>query len=182
MALSDFDEQKAENSFQVFDTDGDGVAGRSEIDLAAERAGKAFGHKPGSPAMQSLAKANARLWQLLAVVDTDNDDQITLAEYKAALPSLVANPSFAAALNALFDALVQIADGDDDGKLTRDEYVRLFKVRAGLSEDEADAAFDRIDSNGDGFVTAEELKATIREYYLDHDPDSSGSWLLGVPA
>jgi Ca2+-binding EF-hand superfamily protein len=182
MTLSDFDEQKAESIFQVFDTDGDGVAGRSEIDLAADRAGKAFGHKPGSPAMQSLALANARLWELLAVADTDNNNEITLAEYKAALPKLVANPSFPAALNALFDALVQIADGDGDGKLTHDEYVRLFTARAGLSEDEADAAFNHIDSNGDGFVTAEELKATIREFYLNRDPASSGSWLLGAPA
>jgi Ca2+-binding EF-hand superfamily protein len=182
MPLSAFADQKATRIFKVFDTDGDGVAGQSDLDLAGSRAADAFGQDAGSPAVQSLTLANSGLWAVLAAADTDGDGRVSLADFKAALPGLQANPAFPAALNALFDALVQIADGNSDGKLTQDEYIRLFTSRAGLSTDEAGAAFRRLDGDSDGLVTAEEIKATIRDYHLNDDPGSSGAWLLGSPA
>jgi Ca2+-binding EF-hand superfamily protein len=182
MPLSEFSDQKTNRIFRVFDTDGDGVIERSDFDLAAGRAGEAFGLGPDSPAAQALQQANSHLWTVLAAADTDGDGRISLADSKDAATGLQADPAYAAALDALFDALVAIADGDGDGKLTQDEYIRLFAARAGVAEDHAGVAFRRIDTDGDGFVTAEEIKAAIREYHLNDDPESAGAWLLGSDA
>jgi Ca2+-binding EF-hand superfamily protein len=44
---------------------------------------------------------------------------------------------------------------------------------------EISAAFNRIDTDGDGTLSTQELVAAIRAYYIGTDPEAPGNWLFG---
>jgi len=179
MAISAFDHQRAARAFHAFDSDGDGFIEKGDFDLIAARLGEAFGQEPGSPAMQRLARAHSGMWQLVAVADTDHDGRVSLAEFEQR-QGILTNPAAAMQVfTSLYDAVVQIADGDGDGKLDEDEYVRVIACRMGVPEDQARVAFGRLDSDGDHLITAADIVDAIRGYHFNDDPSSSASWLLG---
>ncbi|MBF6329557.1 hypothetical protein [Nocardia transvalensis] len=48
-----------------------------------------------------------------------------------------------------------------------------------LPADEAREIHRRLDTDGDGFVTTDDLLQAIHDYYFDENPEGVGSWLLG---
>ncbi|MCR3748881.1 EF-hand domain-containing protein [Lentzea californiensis] len=182
MQTSEFLDRKLAGRFRTYDTDGDGFIEREDFVQAAARTGEAFGHRPESPARQRLADLCVQLWEhLAAAADTDSDGRIGEAEYKAAFAAgLLATPaSFDDGYRPFPDAIMTIADTEDDGKLNADEYARWTGSLMNLPEADAREAFRRIDRNSEGLVTTDDVLEAVREYYLDDAPDSAGSWLLG---
>jgi Ca2+-binding EF-hand superfamily protein len=176
MAPSAFHEQKANRFFSAIDANGDGLVDQADVDQAVARFGEAFGPAPSSPALQRLTQAYSAV---LALGDTDDDGRIGFDDFKNVGPDVSENPAGIQAVRSLFDAMVQIVDGDGDGKLTKDEYARLFAIRLGVPEDRAHEAFSKLDTDGDGLVSTDQIVEAVREYDFNDDPASSGSWLLG---
>jgi Ca2+-binding EF-hand superfamily protein len=77
------------------------------------------------------------------------------------------------------EALLDIVDGDGDGRIDVDEEIRWTGALMRLSEPEARRAFAGVDEDGDGYIANDELLEAIRGYYFDEDPDGPGGWLLG---
>lgn len=78
-----------------------------------------------------------------AAVDADKDGKVTQAE-----------------LQAFRAARVATVDADKDGKLSEDEVKAMVLARmTARAEDMASAMIERMDSDGDGFLTAAELAA-----------------------
>jgi len=182
MATSAFTDKKAARIFRAFDTNGDGFIEQGDFEQAAARIGEEFGQPPDSPARQRLAQLYAQLWQPFAAADTDHDGRISLAEYKAtssATRALGDPAGFVQGYKPVFDAITQVADADGDGKLTPDEYVRLSTTLMGLPEDHAREVFSRLDHDGDGLISTDDMVGALSEYHLNDDPGSAGSWLLG---
>ena len=76
-------------------------------------------------------------------IDTNKDNQVSLAEFKAALPPVTARETPAQMLAQL--------DGNKDGKVSTAEY-RAIPL----------ANFDKMDANKDGIVTQQEVAAARR--------------------
>lgn len=85
------------------------------------------------------ASGKAGVGKALQRLDTDKDSHVSLAELTAATPTLKL---------AGTDQFMQRFDGDKDGKVTSAEYTRP-----------ALAAFDLVDINKDGTVSAQEKQA-----------------------
>lgn len=50
-------------------------------------------------------------------------------------------------------------DGDDSGRIDRDEFVRLMDaLSAGMTEEELDLGFSMIDTDGDGRIDYDEFE------------------------
>ena len=116
------------------------------------------------PAIAQNAPPRPDPTAIFARMDTNSDGRISRAEYVAArsqrfgqldhdrdgvvtrsdFPRAAGNPQASARL----DALLGEADGNGDGKVTRQE---LKKAPA--------PGFDRVDANRDGYVTRAELQA-----------------------
>jgi Ca2+-binding EF-hand superfamily protein len=180
--ISDFLDRKLTRRLATYDTDADGYIEREDFALAVGRMAEEFGHGRDSAARQRLEQLALDLWNhLAAVADSDVDGRISQAEYKAAFAAgLLETPeSFDQGYVPFLDAIMAIADTDADGSLTLEEHVRWTGALMNLAEDDAREVARRLDTDGDGLITTQDLLEAIREYYFDEDLASAGSWLLG---
>ncbi|QKW07950.1 EF-hand domain-containing protein [Streptomyces sp. NA04227] len=182
MEISAFLDRKLARRFSTYDTDGDGYVDRADFESAVARLGEAFALSPAAEPLARLRGLSLGLWDhLVHVADTDHDGRISEAEYKAAFAAgLLETPdSFDAGYKPFLDALMDIADEDGDGLLTRDEQVRWTGALMGLPEPDAREVFGRLDTDADGLVDRDEILTAIREFYFSEHPRSAGAWLLG---
>lgn len=180
--ISEFLERKLARRFQTFDFDGDGRLERSDFESSAMRVADEFGHSVDSPARQRLLQLSLGLWEhLVSVADSDRDGTIDLDEYKKAFADglLETEGSFGQGYRPFLDALMAVVDTDGNGVLGVDEYVGWTGALMRLPESDAREIHRRLDTDGDGFVTVQELLQAIHDFYFDDNPDGVGSWLLG---
>ncbi|WP_329075024.1 EF-hand domain-containing protein [Streptomyces niveus] len=182
MDISPFLQRKLARRFATFDTNRDGYIGRTDFVSACERLAAAFQLAPEARALKRMRELSDGLWQHLSqAADVNLDGRISLAEYQAAFAAglLVTPASFDAGYVPFLDALMDIADEDGDGKLTRDEQVRWSGALMGLPEADAREVFGRLDRDADGLIGRDDMLRAIREFYFDEEPTSTGVWLLG---
>ncbi len=182
MEISDFLERKLTRRFQTFDYDGDGLIDRSDFEQSAGRCADEFGHSAASPARRRLLQLSLDLWDHLAsVADADGNGTITLDEYKKAFADglLETEASFERGYRPFLQAIMAIADTDGNGMLDADEHVRWTGSMMHLPEADARDVVRRLDTDGDGFITTDQLLQAIHDFYFDEDADGVGSFLLG---
>jgi Ca2+-binding EF-hand superfamily protein len=182
MRVSNFLERKLTRRFQTFDFDADGRIERSDFEISATRLADEFGHSADSPARQRLMELSLGLWEhLVSATDADRDGTIGLDEYKTAFANglLETEESFEQGYRPFLDAIMAVADTDSGGMLNVDEYVGWTGALMRLPEADARECHRRLDNDGDGLVTAQDILQAIHDYYFDEDPNGVGSWLLG---
>ncbi|MFD4637418.1 EF-hand domain-containing protein [Lentzea sp. NPDC058436] len=181
MEITAFLERKLARRFRTYDTDGDGFIEREDFTQAGERTTKAFGLEADDPKAVRFHELLLGLWEhLVSVTDQDHDGRISADEYKTAFANgLLETPdSFDKGYVPFLDAVMAVADGDDDGKLTVEEHVKWTGALMGLSERDARGIHDLL-SDEDGLLSTQALLAAIREFYFSEDPAEAGNWLLG---
>ncbi|RZS36611.1 Ca2+-binding EF-hand superfamily protein [Herbihabitans rhizosphaerae] len=182
MEISPFLERKLARRFRTFDFDDDGDIDRADFERSAAAVADEFDHPPDSAARLRLLELSLALWDHLArSADADADGAITVEEYKHAFAGglLVTEDSFDQGYRPFLDALMDVCDTDGDGRLDAEEHVRWTGALMNLPEDDAREIHRRLDEDGDGFVTTEDLLTAIHDFYFDEDPEGTGSWLLG---
>ncbi|GLF93086.1 EF-hand domain-containing protein [Streptomyces yaizuensis] len=180
--IGPFLERRLRRRFATYDTDGDGFVQRHDFETAVDRLGVAFGLGPQAAPLVRLRALSLGLWEHLSqAADTGRDGRISEEEYQVAFAAglLVTPRTFDASYGPFLDAIMDIADRDGDGRLTRDEQVRWTGALMGMAEGDAREVFGRLDTDGDGLIGREDLLGAIRAYYFDEDPHGPGSWLLG---
>ncbi len=162
-------QQQVQQNFTTADADGDGALTASEFANfdTAMRTGTPSGGQGSGPTAQ----------EMFAKMDADGNGSVTLAEMQSAMP--MANDTLAALLQDaeqtqgvahkggmmqhLQDAFTS-ADADGDGALSEAEFSAFdaeMKADApsGAAGTDASSLFSQLDSDGDGKVTMDELKA-----------------------
>ncbi|MVU76239.1 calcium-binding protein [Nocardia sp. ET3-3] len=183
MEINDFLRRKLTRRFQTFDFDGNGRIERADFESSAARLAEEFGHGPDSPARKQLLELSLGLWEhLVSVADTDGDGSIDLGEYQRAFADglLVTEQSFEQGYRPFLEAIMDIADTDGDGKLDVNEHIRWTAALMHLPEADARDIHRRLDTDGDGRITTDDLLHAIHDFYFDDDPNGVGSWLLGA--
>ncbi|MGG8407803.1 EF-hand domain-containing protein [Streptomyces sp. 12297] len=144
--------------FAMLDADGDGVVSRTEYLGRVDRVALAVGRDAGHPAVVASRAAHEAVY---TDMDGDQDGRVTFEEYRAWVGHDAFERSCRRALGSLFD----IADVDADGRLDRTEFTRL-RAAAGNSESDAAAAFDGLDTDGDGLLERDAYLAGIRDFVI----------------
>jgi Ca2+-binding EF-hand superfamily protein len=75
---------------------------------------------------------------------------------------------------------MKVVDTDGDDKMSADEYARWGRSLMSRPESESRANHRRIDTDGDGYITRQELLESIRDFYFNDDPKSPVARLLGL--
>jgi Ca2+-binding EF-hand superfamily protein len=174
--LTEFQRRKLTHLFGMSDADKDGVVERADYARIADNFARTNGVELGTPGHERVRAAYLGFWNnLQQLADGDHDGKVTLAEYLAAYEHLLVARE---PIVGIAQAIIALVDADRDGRIVEGEYVALLRAYD-IAEDGAREAFRRLDRDGDGAVTADELLADAEEFFYGDNPDAPGNWLLG---
>jgi Ca2+-binding EF-hand superfamily protein len=179
--LNILQQRKLDRAFSHLDTDRDGVIEWEDwIELATRITG-AFGQSPASAQGAEVVSSFEQLWQtLLSHLDLDGDRRISPQEWQSGMAQAFVNSedSYRANFHPAAVAVFGLADTDNDGHLTLQEFLALQRA-FGTGPDDAEKAFQHLDRDGSGTLTVEELVRASEQYYRGADSDAEGNWLWG---
>lgn len=155
--------------FELWDTDHDGTVKRSDYEAEAVRTVKAFGESPDSPAGQQVISSYLGIWDYLAPrVGTGANGAINADQFISVIEHEMLSAGgagFNKVLRTTIEAVVSLCDTDGDHMINPQEFRKWGKA-IGLSQTEADQAFQKIDIDRDGHLDVDELINTVRDYHL----------------
>ncbi|WP_170177556.1 EF-hand domain-containing protein [Thermomonospora umbrina] len=175
---------KIRASFRWLDADGDGAFTEADHVEMGRRAAAALGYESDGDAEQEMIDAYLNIWRRLhAPLDADGDGRLTREEFITACTALTRDPQLARrTLGGLADAVMAVADRDDNGTISLPEYTAFIHGHApGLPSDQVAQAFARLDVDGNGRIDHAELTGCVLDYYTSPDPHAAGNWLFGPP-
>lgn len=146
---------------------------QSDVEESARRIGSAFGRAANSPEQHALIASCQQFWQALAQhADVDRDGRLSQDEYVAAFSSGLMSDldAFDRIYRTLLENVVRVADTSGDGKLNEEEYLRLMQTWYNATESDATEMFRRLDVDGDGLLTLDEMVRAATHFYLGDDP------------
>ncbi|WP_199442880.1 EF-hand domain-containing protein [Umezawaea beigongshangensis] len=175
---------KINHGFDHLDVDGDGLLTEQDHVLMGRRAAESLGHEPDSPAGQRIAAAYLRIWHDLHQPHIPGGGTtLSREQFVASTGSLADDPLAArASIGAMAETYLDIADTDADGRVSPAEFLAFQRCHfPGLTEEEAAEAFEHLDTDDDGYLTAEEFTQAGVEFWSSTLPDAPGNWWMGRP-
>ncbi|MEU4730653.1 EF-hand domain-containing protein [Streptomyces sp. NPDC023588] len=176
-------ERKLDRAFAHLDADGSGVIDSDDIIALGSRLLSALAEPATSPKATLVMGGLADFWQdLFTELDIDRDGKVTPEEYKQGMTRLYAQggPAYDRSFRPMVQAILTIVDTDGDGRISPAEFHKAQEAfDTKLSPADAEALFQRIDADGDGTLTVDELMNAVREYYTGTEEDAPGNLLFG---
>ncbi|KAA6215195.1 EF-hand domain-containing protein [Streptomyces albofaciens JCM 4342] len=157
----------------MLDVDGDGAITRTEYLARVDRVAAAMDRDAHHPVVTAARAAHEAVF---ADMDADHDGRVTFEEYRAWVGHETFERSCRPALGSLFD----IADADADGRLNRDEFIRL-RTAAGNAGPDAAAAFDALDTDGSGLIDRDTYLAGIKTFVTAGSSPMAAAYGAGRP-
>ena len=173
MPVSDSQAHALTVRFQHWDRDRNGFIEWADMEKAVRRLGEAFGRTEDSSEWGALTESCRRYWQVLVQhADTDRDGRIGPDEYVAAFADgVMSDPAvFGGVFQSLLGDVVRLADVDGDARLNKEEYTRLMGSWYNAGESDAAALFARLDTDGDGLLTLDELVRSASSAFVEDEP------------
>lgn len=181
MALAELQKRKLQIAFEGYDFDGSGALDDKDIERVVSQTSKIRGLEPGSPDYEQLKSGFFQSWnELQKGADANKDGQVTLDEWYAFFDRIINNPTeFEQYIATAANTVTPWLDSDGDGKITLEDYKEFIISFNNSGKSEAEIAFKKLDTNGDGFLTHDELKTHMQDFYLATDENAPSNWFFG---
>jgi Ca2+-binding EF-hand superfamily protein len=178
--LTDFQKRKLTALFNLYDVNKDGFVEQADFEHIVRNLATTQGFQAGSEEYTRLSANHMAVWHNIQRLSGASDSQrVTPQEFIAGHDQLLeVKDNFLATVGSFADSIIELSDRDGDRRLSQQEYVADLR---GFNAAEADAneAFRRLDRNGDGYLTHEEISLAVEEFYYSEDPEAPGNWLIG---
>jgi Ca2+-binding EF-hand superfamily protein len=179
--ITELQERKFEKIFQYIDVNSNGTLEFVDLLAYAARVMSAFEVAPTSPKGQRLVDGLQLFWEvLLSSLDIDGDRKISPEEWRGGMAAAFLDDAggFDRALRPGIIAAAAVTDTDDDGVVSRAEFIKSG-LALGVSLEEKEAAFDHMDVDGSGVLSVDEIVEAAREFFTSADPEVRGNWMFG---
>jgi Ca2+-binding EF-hand superfamily protein len=180
--VSDLAARKYAQTFELFDVSGDGYIQQDDCSALAERLITTFAGPGDAIKAKTVRDSYQQFWEgVSALADTDHDGRISREEYVAAMAAVAGGPpeTFDEVIQPLQVAVFALCDTDGDGRIDAGEFQAMHTALGTGDDDSAIRALARLDTDGDGVLSVEELLRAARQFVLDESPDAPGNWLFG---
>lgn len=166
--------------FGSLDRNGDGYIDGSDYEGVVAMLARRRDLQPGAPDYDAMRSTILGGWDAVRELgDADGDGRVTRDEFVACLDTLAGSPEgLDRVAISVADHMITAMDADGDGRLDLDEYKGMMAAW-GAPADRAEVMFGVNDTDGDGYVTREELLASVRGFFYDEDP--AAPHLYGTP-
>lgn len=166
-------------AFSFLDAGGDGYLSADDLDVLANRVCERFALPEGENRDAILA-AVANWWRQLSTDCPVVDGRISADDFAKAMTSGNGDPLgyFREGLGAISVVMARTIDRDGDGYIELDEYANWFSA-VSLSRDVVEAAFHRLDADGDGRITHAEFIDGTQHLMLSQNAADPGTSMLG---
>jgi Ca2+-binding EF-hand superfamily protein len=178
---TELQERKLDKAFGHLDADRSGYVEEGDLTALGVRLLNHFDMPLDSAKAQRIATGFGTFWQRLAAsLDTDGDKKLSPHEWRSGMTRayIEDGDAFDAHFVPGAMAVLELADTDDDGKVSRTEFITMQRA-FGTIDDEADLAFGKLDRDGDGYLSLDELIRAVREFYIGADENAVGNWFFG---
>jgi len=180
---------KLTHYFNVIDSDDSASIEREDFVRFASRFTALRGVEAGTPEYEQFYADTLAWWdEIRKSADADYDGRVDLQEWLAFWSSETDKIAEAAGQNSNL-ALTQlryrlsftfdVADNDADEQISVEEYGHMLQAW-GLDAD-VEPVFRRLDLNGDGVITRDEMVQLGKEFFLSNDPEAPGNYIVGDP-
>ncbi len=194
--LTEFQKRKLMKLFSMYDACNLGVLKISDFELLAQRLADLRGWKEDSNHYRDISGKFIYLWNRIRseiknvynsqphilnnpdAWNTQIRSQVSVEEWFTYFEVVLNNQNYKAEILALSDAIFSVIDTDESGHLDKSEWAELFRVY-NISVIYVDETFAKIDIDGDGNLSKDEVMSMIEEFYYSNDPESAGSYMFG---
>jgi Ca2+-binding EF-hand superfamily protein len=177
--VSDVKRAKLTHYFHTMDATGDGLIKEQDILAGADRVISVLEIDPASEPAQQLKAGYLRNWESIAEADGDGDQAVTMDEWIEYYDRLAMDQAqFDSTMVERGRVIMQLFDRDRDNRISLEDW-QLFWRTIGTAEADFETAFQKLDRNGNGYLTFDEIIAAGQEFFTSDDPEARGNWLYG---
>ena len=155
--------------FEMWDVNGNGRIERSDYEAEANRIIEAFGETPQSAKGRVLLDAYLGMFDHLATkAGVGPNGALTEQQFTEVVESQMfeqGDAGFARVLRPTVSAMVGLADTDGDGQVNPAEF-KNWLMAIGVNSVDADDAFRKLDVNGNGELSVDELVNAVRDFHF----------------
>ncbi|WP_394436502.1 EF-hand domain-containing protein [Streptomyces sp. SGAir0957] len=183
MLSDDFLTAKVRHAFDLLDTDGDGVLTEADHVLMGRRSAEELHRTPDPSQVEAMVAAYRNAWQQAHQHHADSEGRLLRGVFVDSVQALFADAALADEVcEGILRSVLSVADLEGTGEIAPDAY-RAFVLgqTPRLPREEIEESFRRIDRDGNGVISKDELKQAVVEYFTSDDPEAPGNWLFGRP-
>ncbi|MEV5575337.1 hypothetical protein AB0L06_35310 [Spirillospora sp. NPDC052269] len=163
---------KLAERFETFDRNNDGAISRHDLEFMADGILRALSQHPGSEKGRALHEGARHYFEGLArSANADPEGAIGRAQFLAAAQDSLHSGmrGFDDSLRPWAEAVIAVADHDDDGRVTVDDWTQVLTAM-GANQRQATASARELDTDRDGHISTQELLAEARRFYVSDEP------------
>ena len=164
--------QRFGKRFGLLDTDGDGYIDSGDFEAIARKINENFPEVSPRHAAATVSLLQEMWDRMASSIGAGSDRRVSRDEYISYRIGHAQSqePEDVSAMRRQRDSrtrrrLFEVVDANEDGKVSSDDYRRFYQA-LGVTGTDADNAFAKLDSDSDGFLSADDIMEVSLEYPL----------------
>lgn len=179
--LTELQKKKLTYYFHAFDVDKNGSLEKSDFDKIVNGFAEAYNIAQDSETYSYISSTYGKRWEALAKeADTNADNKVSLDEWLSYQDKLLTDPKSDFLWLKVASMFIDIQDVDKDGTLSLEEYKTMYKIHGVGDASLAAEIFAKLDFDGDGKISKNDVMNLVADFYLSDNPKAPGNLFFGA--